>query len=352
MKLYINGRFLTQRITGVQRYAIEVVKCLDEILNDTDEVVILVPPEPQVNFLTLKKIKQKFIGKYKGHLWLQISLPQYVKKHKGVLLTLSGVAPVLFPEFWTVHDITFIRHPKSYDWKFRVIYRIALRVGLKRCKRIFTVSEFSKNELIKYYRISREKIQVAYSSANYLCNIEYLPVDISKYGIESNDYYLSVSSRNMHKNQEFIVRLAYQYPEKKFVIVGGKHRSFNSVIEENLANLIFTGYVSDSELVSLYKLAKGFIFPSVYEGFGMPPLEAIVQGCKSVAVSDIAVFREIYEGVYFFDPYDPKSFSFEKFNEIDITEEERKQYIEKYSFRNAAKIYKSVIESSLSNLKV
>ena len=66
MKLYINGRFLTQRITGVQRYAIEIVKCLDELLDEKDDVTILIPPEVQVNFLELKRIKQKTVGKFTG----------------------------------------------------------------------------------------------------------------------------------------------------------------------------------------------------------------------------------------------------------------------------------------------
>ena len=70
----------------------------------------------------------------------------------------------------------------------------------------------------------------------------------------------------------------------------------------NFSNLFFTGYVSDDELASLYKYAKGFIFPSLCEGFGLPPLEAIVLGCKSVALSDIPVFREIYNRGNYSEP--------------------------------------------------
>ena len=343
---------MTQRITGVQRYAIEVVKRLDQILGKEDQVTLLIPSEPQVNFLELKNIKQEVVGKFKGHLWIQISLPRYVKKHGGELLTLSGTAPIISPGYWTVHDITFIRHPESFDWKFRMAYTLTLKFGLKRCKKIFTVSEFSKNEISEYFDISKNKIQVAYSSANYLLERKYEDVDISKFGIKPKEYYLSVSSRNLHKNQKFIVKLAHNYPEKKFVIVGGRHKSFNAVfedctdVENSVSNIIYTGYVSDDELASLYKYTKGFIFPSVYEGFGLPPLEAIIQGCKSVALSDIPVFREIYSNAYFFDPNDVESFSFKKFDDIKLTETERKQYIEKYSFAKDAEIYMNCINLS------
>ena len=352
MKLYINGRFLTQRITGVQRYAIEIVKCMDSLLSEKDEITILIPPEPQVNFLNLKNIKQKTVGKLKGHFWIQISLPRYIKKHGGELLTFSGTAPVFSPGFWTVHDITCIRHPESFDWKFRFVYTLALKIGLKRCKKIFTVSEFSKNEISDYFKISKDRIQIAYSSANYLLGAKYKDVDVAKLGVKPKEYYLSVSSRNLHKNQKFIGELAKRFPDRTFVIVGGQHKSFNAISEVkadgegSASNIIYTGYISDEELTNLYKYAKGFIFPSVYEGFGLPPLEAIIQGCTSLALSDIPVFREIYSNVYFFDPNNVNSFSFERFDEVNITEEERKRYIDKYSFSKTAQEYIIAVKSS------
>ena len=343
--LYINGRFLTQKITGVQRYAIEIVKCMDEIVSEGEEVIILIPPEEQVNRLELKKIKQIVVGSFKGHLWIQISLPNYVKKHGGDLLTFAGLAPVIMPGYWTIHDITFIRHPESFDWKFRVLYGTVLRAALNRCKKIFTVSNFSKNEISNYFGISKEKIKVAYSSANYLLSKEYDHKDLAKYGVKGNDYYLSVSSRNKHKNQVFIEKLAKRYPDKKFLIAGGNVKSFITIKTESLTNLIYIGYVEDDTLVELYKNAIGFIFPSLYEGFGLPPLESIIAGCQSIALSDIPVFREIYyDSAYFFDVNNIESFSFEQFENKIVSDTVRDRYIEKYSFEKDAEIYLKCID--------
>lgn len=347
MKLFINGRFLTQKVTGVQRYAIEIVKCLDQIVSEEDEVTILIPPEEIVNDFDLKNINKLVIGKFKGHAWIQFSLCDYVKKHGGELITFAGTVPIFSPGYWTVHDITFIRHPESYDWKFRILYKVICKLSLPKCKKIFTVSEFSKEEISSYFKIDKSKIQVAYSSANYLLNNSYKNVKLMKFGLTENEYYLSVSSRNVHKNQKFIEECAKMYPYKTFVIVGGENKTFNSVKNENISNLIYTGYVTDDELVSLYKHTKGFIFPSLYEGFGLPPLEAVIQGCQAIALSNIPVFNEIYESAYFFNPMKWSEFSFEEFDKTNISEAERKKYIEKYSFEKVAKIYYQIIKAEI-----
>lgn len=347
MKLYINGRFLTQKITGVQRYAIEIVKCLDKIINEDDEVIILIPPEKQITFLELKKIKQKIIGGFKGHLWIQIVLPLYVWINNGELLTFSGTAPIVSPGYWTVHDITFIRHPESFNWKFRLVYYLTLKIGLNRSKKIFTVSEFSKKEISEYFNTSRNNIIVAYSSANYLLEKKDTKVDISRFGIKKKEYYLSVSSRNRHKNQVYIEKLSRKYSNIKFIIVGGISKSFNEVNAQNTHNLIYTGYIDDDTLVELYKNAKGFIFPSLYEGFGLPPLEAIIAGCDYIALSDIEVFRELYsDSAYFFNNNSVEEFSFTEFENKKVSKEVRECYIKKYSFENDANIYYEVIKQN------
>ncbi len=337
MKVFINGRFLTQRLTGVQRFAIEIVKALDTVVGPQDDFTVLIPPEEAVNGLDLKNIKRLTVGKLKGNAWVQFSLPAYAMRHKGKLLTLSGLCPIAKPDFWTVHDITFIRHPESFDWKFRVVYKLFYRWALPRCEKILTVSRFSKMEIANQFGINGDNIEVVYNSGNHMLEKGVLSPDVSKFGLTPKGYYLSVSSRNRHKNQRFITELANRHPEKRFVIAGGSNRSFNKVGDTGECNVVYTGYVSDSELAALYQCATGFIFPSLYEGFGIPPMEAIMLGCQFIALSDIPVFREIYEDAYFFDPNDPSQFSFEEFEQNRITDGARKGYAQKYSYTRGAK---------------
>lgn len=349
--LYINGRFLTQKITGTQRFAIEVVKALDGMVN-RNEIEILSPPGI-INAVELKNIAIRCIGNNSGHYWTQVIFPRYVLQNRGVSLTMVGMCPLLCPDYFVAHDITFIKHPESFSRSFRFAYEIDHALTLKRCKKIFTVSEFSKREICEYFNIFPEMVVVVSNSSTHLLESEFQETDIQKFGIQDDQYYLSVSSRNLHKNQRYIALLAEKYPYKKFVIVGGGNfSSFTDVKFSKLDNLIFTGYVEDKELFSLYKHAKGFIFPSLYEGFGIPPLEAITMGVKRVALSDIPVFRELFkEDVYFFNPYNINSFNMIKFEKTKISKTSKINYLHAFSWRKTAKIMLEVIRNTENSKK-
>lgn len=335
--LYINGRFLTQQITGVQRVGVELVKELDKLVKP-GEIEILTPPG-QVNGIELKNISITTIGKKSNNYWVQWTFPRYVKKHGGVSLTIAGLCPIIAPDYFMAHDATFMRHPESFSKQFRIIYNWGYKLSLKRCKHVFTVSEFSKDELNELYGVDKSNVTVVYNSSHQLLNEEYREISVEKWNLNPYTYYLSVSSKNAHKNQQYILECAKKYPDTTFVIVGGNvPKSFNNVEFDELSNVIFTGYVDTDELYSIYKYAKGFIFPSLYEGFGIPPLEAITLGVKHIAVSDIPVFREVYtRGVYFFNPEDVNDFDIDKMNGIEVTDSDQAYYWDKYSWSNGAK---------------
>ncbi len=291
--IYINGRFLTQKITGVQRYAIEVVKQFDK--EKDINFIILCPNEKMQNNIELQNIEIRKIGKLKGQAWEQISLPLYIIKNgRKKLLSLCNLAPISYPGYITIHDIGFKTHGEHLNWKFREWYKLVTKLNIKRYKHIFTVSNFSKNEIIENYNIKPEKITVTYNSAEHLKNVKPDEEILKKLNLEGKEFYFSLGSKSPHKNHKYIEELAKNNVDKIFVVTGNNNKIFKDNLEENIKNIIYTGYLMDEEIVSLYKSCKSFIFPSLYEGFGIPPLEAIMVGCKDIVVSDIPVFREVY----------------------------------------------------------
>ena len=295
-KIYINGRFLTQNITGVQRYAIEIIKALDKYLNNNDlnyEFEIVCPKNIKQK-LILKNIKIKQIGILKGHLWEQIELPLYVKNK--LLFNFCNCAPLVKKnQIVTIHDVAVCAVPYAYSKLFRIWYKFMYRILTSRLKKIFTVSEFSKKELNKNFNISLGKIEVTYNGIDHMKNVQPNENIFSKFSIEKNNYVLAVSSLNPSKNFKLILETAKISPEFNFVIAGGTNSTvFKEQGLEITSNVKFIGYVSDKELVALYKYASCFVYPSIYEGFGIPPLEAMYFNCP-VIVSNIEVFKEIYK---------------------------------------------------------
>lgn len=296
-KIYINGRFLTQNITGVQRYAIEIVKALDKYLNDNKlndkyKFEIVCPKNIKQN-LNLKNIEIKKIGNLKGHLWEQIELPLYVKNK--FLFNFCNCAPLVKKnQIVTIHDVAVCDIPYAYSKFFRIWYKFMYRVLTSRVKKLFTVSEFSKKRLNEYFNIPLEQIEVTYNGIDHMKNIKPDENIFSKFSIEKNNYVLAVSSLNPSKNFKLILETAKILPEINFVIAGGSNSSvFKEQGLEITSNVKFIGYVNDEELVALYKYASCFVYPSIYEGFGIPPLEAMFFNCP-VILSDIEVFKEIY----------------------------------------------------------
>lgn len=295
-KIVINGRFLTQQITGVQRVAHELVREMDNLIKEKNIEVVVLAPKNIIFENLYKNIKIKKVGFLKGQLWEQLELPFYTLKEKGILLNLCNTAPIINTGIVDIHDISFRVNPQFFSKKFSWYYRVLIWILVRTSKKIITVSEFSKQEIIKYYKVPKEKVEVVYNAWQHILRIKEDMTILKRFNLEKKNFYLAVSSVAPNKNFKYILELAKLYSEKKFVIVGKKNiKVFGDLGVENLKNLVWCGYVSDEELKALYMTCKGFVYPSFYEGFGLPPLEAMGCGCNEIYVSNTTCLPEIFE---------------------------------------------------------
>jgi glycosyltransferase involved in cell wall biosynthesis len=297
--LVVNARFLTQPVTGVQRYAIE----LSVRLKQLDNTIIFVCPQNVINYDIFEKLDAKITGTKTGHLWEQIDLPHYLKKQNNpLLINLCSTAPAFYKnKIVTHHDITYIRYPQSFSLRFRLFYRLLVPIMLRRSLGLITVSEFSKSEISGYFKYPPENIHVIYNAA---CSEKF---HISPYKNKPiKPYLLAVSSPNYHKNFSRMIEafLINKRNDIDLYIVGRSDSNFRKQsYNKNNSSVHFLDRVTDEELVILYQNAEAFIFPSLYEGFGIPPLEAQSCGCPVIA-SDIPSSKEILaDSALFFNPH-------------------------------------------------
>ena len=332
MNIVINGDFLLKNITGVQRYAYEIVRHIDQKLDENDyfNIELLVPENSNVDF-DLKKIKIVKFGKQRKFFWQQISLYKYCKKKQAICVCLCSMVPYLYAHraIGVIHDAGTLAHPEFYRKKYLLYNKIFMWDVCKRYKAIVTVSQFSKNEIMKYCPYIHKKIRVIGNAADHVLDVKEDKEILSKLKLEKYEYCYTVSSLSPNKNYKWIMEEAINNPKITFVISG---MNLNNFTRENMgkeqSNVIFTGYVSDNEMVTLMKYCKVFLFPTIYEGFGITPLEAITLGAK-IVVSNTPCMHEVYEdSARYINPY---KFDYKIDQLVDIKNKTEK-VISKYSW--------------------
>lgn len=286
MKYCINGRFLTQRLTGVQRFAYVLVCALKV---KYPELQVLVPAGDY------KKLPFEVVsvGNRQGVLWEHTDLPIHLKKNGNpILVNLCNVGPLFYKRnVITLHDIAFKINPGWFSRSFSAFYNFIIPQLLKRALRVITVSEFSKGEIESEYKIKGDDISIV-SNVNRIRQ---------RKKTDKESFLLFVGSFNPRKNLEMLVN-AFSLIETDFKlkIVGAGESSFSGVKRDaKKDNIEYLGYLNDDELDMLYQKASGFISLSFYEGFNIPVLEALASGCN-VLLSDIPVHQELYKDVAIF----------------------------------------------------
>lgn len=286
--IYVNARFLTQNITGVQRYALEISRELKRL----SPAVRFVAPRDLLHPELAAELGVEKIGRRSGHLWEQLDLPAHLRRQGSpLLINLANTAPLLYRnKLTTLHDIAFERYPQNFSWQFRLAYQLATPRLLRGSRRVLTVSHFSKSEICAIYGTPGHKVEVVPNAVSAAFR--------AQASTPERPYLLAVSSLNQQKNFHGLID-AFSLLEQdshELYIVGALNSNFADpgLLQRIAANprIRMLGRVTDEQLIELYSAASAFVYPSFYEGFGLPPLEAQACGCP-VLVSNAASLPEV-----------------------------------------------------------
>ena len=345
MKIIINGKFLSQRITGVQRYAREILCELDKIC--TNLSVELVAPQ-NVEFPNFNNIKCVNYGKRSGTLWEQLDFAKYVRKSKGISLNLCNSAPLFCKKIVVIHDVKVKVHPEYFSKKFALWYKILFNNATKKARHIITVSQFSKSEIIKHYKVLEDKISVIYNAWQHYLKVEENNGALDKYSLNANDYFFAMCSLEPNKNLNWILNVAKNNSNCNFAVAGGFNKSvFSDNSYDIPSNVRLIGYVNDDDAKYLLKNCKAFLFPTFYEGFGIPPIEALVAGANKLIVTDSEVMHEVLGDAPIY--INPNKYDY-NLNEL-ISDSKpilnAEEILNKYSWKKSAQeLYKLLIKLS------
>jgi glycosyltransferase involved in cell wall biosynthesis len=292
----INGKFLSQSVTGVQRTGRELLAALDRLLARSKEAApwrLLVPAAAEVPELSAIEVV-RVPGSRNLHAWEQLALGPAVGQ--GRLVSFCGSAPAFLKrQVDLVHDAAVFDCPDAYSAPFVAWYRWLFRRLARQGMGLLTVSEFSRRRLAEVLELDPQRIGVVGNGADHFQRIH---ADFSlnaAHGLDAVAYLLVVGSRQRTKNQAAVIEAwrRLQGGDARLVVVGRSNRRvFRTARDPDAAGVIHLAEVDDASLKGLLLRARGLVFPSLYEGFGLPPVEAMSCGCPVIA-SDAAAIPEV-----------------------------------------------------------
>jgi glycosyltransferase involved in cell wall biosynthesis len=287
----VNGRYLTRPPTGVDRFAMELLGALAARRGPLE---IAVPATQALHDRSGSAPgRLQPLGQRRGQAWEQTDLPRAAGDR--VLLNLCNTAPLWRErQLVVIHDAATVANPANYGLAFRQWYRLMHGSLMRRARVVATVSAFSRDELLRHHGARRLGVEVLHEGGEHILRERADPSVLDRLGLAGQRYVLAVGSRSPNKNFQAVLEAvrALRDPGLWLVAAGGGDARIYARTELVDERLKTTGYVSDAQLRALYEHAACFAFPSYYEGFGLPPLEAMNCGCP-VIVSDRASLPEV-----------------------------------------------------------
>lgn len=312
MNVTLNARFLTQPLSGVQRYAQELVSALDRLLAEDAALrerigpVRACSPRAPVRDPGWQHIEVQLLPGGRGHLWEQTRLARAARR--DILISLGNSGPITHPaQILTLHIWTM---PQSYRPGYRRLHRVLRPLLARRAARLNTVSLHSAVELGSRMGLPVSRFAVIGNGADHIQRIKPDPKVLQRHGLQEGGYLLSIGNQSPNKNIAALIE-AHQLAGPgipPLVLAGGNVPGVAGVsltyTGSPQENVIMLGRVSDRTLRSLYENAAGFVFPSLNEGFEIPPLEAMALGTPVLAARAGALPEILRDAAIYFDPCD------------------------------------------------
>ena len=323
MKVGLDLHVIDGIYQGSRSYVIEIFSRVAKLCPEIDFVCFLNNIEsfksefPEFDLPNVRLERLKHTGPVRRLMW---ELPRLQKKLALDLLHTQYIIPMpsLSKTVVTIHDVLFESHPEFFHPFFRMRSKILMRIAANKSEHIFTVSEFSRNEICNRYKVRPERISITTCAVNK--NKFYPGSDGSEFivnrGLESGCYYLTVGRLEPRKNHITLFKAysALGPNALPLVVVGQKDFGFESMFKATtqtgiIKKVIFIDDVNDQELPALYRHCLAFIYPSMAEGFGIPPLEAMASGVPVLVADNTALTEVVGEAGLLVSPKDIRGLS-------------------------------------------
>ncbi len=323
MKIAINCCYYGETSGGIKEYIFNLITNITK-LNEHCDIICYVSKDDEYYWHKTmpKDIKYKVIPFKRNEKILKALLEnrywkQEVEKEKFDLFHSPFFhipGSISCKKVITVHDLRFIRFPYSYPLLRRLYLKFKVKRSVKTCDHIISISNFTKEELINAFGINKGKITVIHEAVNRdKFNLQDGKSDfLERHNLIENKYILTVGHLEPRKNYNRLIK-AFNEVKKinqdiQLVIIGKKNYRFNDTISliDKAESVRYLDFVSDQDLIDAYKYCKFFVFPSYYEGFGFPPLEAACLGKPSVVSNRSSIPEVCNDGALYFDPFNVK----------------------------------------------
>jgi len=362
LKIAIDDRIIKQ--TGIARYTNELVTRTEKIYTD----IKMIRVDDGIGNFRVKELSKKVTRAIKRFWWENATLPQIIKKQEirlfhctknyGIPLNLDC------PIVTTIQDLIPLALQKSYlpELKERLYYRLNIEIAIRRSNRILTISNFSRDEIIRFFPFAKDKVEVIYLGGdpefgNNISDFEAQNI-ISKLNL-IKPYILTIGGSEPRKNVKMLLKMYEQFAdlfEYDLVIIGGEWRNIPfDKINKGIDKVHFIGKVTEAELVSLYKQASLFIFPSIYEGFGLPVLEAMSCGVPVIASQYTSLPEIVEQAGILTDPLNPSILYSDiqrVLQDLELQKElslRGKAQVKKFNWNNTAKLTADIYKREIAN---